>query len=404
MNKKTLMLAICLWTFIGIPLFQTGIISYLFYAINAYIVIIWAIRYSRVILTNLHNPIFLLIVIYEIWIVIVSTINLTISFGILYSCVAVPVIISVIVKERDYFLDAMYRMYALVTVVNLLSMVIFGKWISQYSHLACCILGGKNALSKILVPGLIVFMLKWVSRRDWKSMALILITCLQLVLSSSSTAVIITIICLVGMFFVKSRFIYKKMPFFLVAGEVFLIYFLSSSEGVINSIIQTLFRKNYTLAGRTYIWERALELIAENPFIGYGRGANVTVDIDYFGTNYYFSELHNAILQVMFNGGWIAIIIYSLILVCLYKICIKNRSINGNILAIGMACCFIAGMTESVQDAITIWMVYGMVMSCPIINENASVINIRSVEEGRNEGEKEISRYNVRTEVVAKSI
>ena len=99
------------------------------------------------------------------------------------------------------------------------------------------------------------------------------------------------------------------------------------------------FQKDPTLTGRTLIWERAVEYIANSPILGYGYSGNFTLTNGFILSSTGQSA-HNYYLDLLLRGGLIQLLLHiSIVFVAMGKIekDIRHAS-NGlaNILSVGM--------------------------------------------------------------------
>ena len=79
-----------------------------------------------------------------------------------------------------------------------------------------------------------------------------------------------------------------------------------------DSIIENVFQKKMTLSGRTDIWESALYYIAQSPISGYG-----TEDRDLNIVKITFNHCHNIVLEILYRGGAIGLILFLIVLVAI---------------------------------------------------------------------------------------
>lgn len=139
--------------------------------------------------------------------------------------------------------------------------------------------------------------------------------------SHSSTAIICTILMIIFLKLLKS----KKNKYFEYGKFWILLYFcityiLVSNNAFINKIFQLLTGK-VGFTGRTILWTRAIEIIKNSPIIGYGIGMSDHLNI--WG-GYYSS--HNTILEILLEGGIIALLIWIILILQALKCIKKNQN------------------------------------------------------------------------------
>lgn len=119
---------------------------------------------------------------------------------------------------------------------------------------------------------------------------------------------------------------FKVILIFIIFMFIFIVMF--NGQIYFEKFLENHLGKNTTLSGRTFIWEKARYYITKAPIFGYGL-QNTSILLERFGINH----VHNIILDILYNGGIIALIAYLYII----KLCIKminkdrNSFISNNI-------------------------------------------------------------------------
>ena len=121
-------------------------------------------------------------------------------------------------------------------------------------------------------------------------------------------------------------------------------------------IIKILLKKDLTFTGRTLIWDNTIKYIKRRPFFGYGvepydiRGLK--------NNNLAAIFAHNQILEIIYQGGLILYVLYSYLMLIIYK---KFKEYKDNnvikIFSIYFLALFIMMLTE-VYNNPTIFMMY----------------------------------------------
>lgn len=108
--------------------------------------------------------------------------------------------------------------------------------------------------------------------------------------------------------------------YLLVVEQIFLQY----SDFIVNKL-----NKGITLNGRTPIWERCLYYLQDQPLIGFGyEERSVTI------SKILFNHAHNIMLEILYRGGFIGIILFVILLIVLGRK-IKNYQNNGIVMMLG---------------------------------------------------------------------
>ena len=142
--------------------------------------------------------------------------------------------------------------------------------------------------------------------------------------SGSSTAVICTLSLVVLLWLLKQekmKLASKKS--FWISLFVFIVYSVFSMENsLLYRFIIGLTGKS-GFSGRYYLWGQAINMICESPFVGYGR-----LNRNYLSVwGGYFSS-HNMILELLLQGGMVALFIFVLMMICYLKIIGKNNDMK----------------------------------------------------------------------------
>lgn len=121
-------------------------------------------------------------------------------------------------------------------------------------------------------------------------------------------------------------------------------------------IIKILLKKDLTFTGRTLIWDNTIKYIKRRPFFGYGVES---YDIRGLKNNNLAAIFaHNQILEIIYQGGLILYVLYSYLMLIIYK---KFKEYKDNnvikIFSIYFLALFIMMLTE-VYNNPTIFMMY----------------------------------------------
>lgn len=122
----------------------------------------------------------------------------------------------------------------------------------------------------------------------------------------------------------------KKSIFNFMHSTKALIFSLFINIGIVFFKIQNLFsfiivgilHKSLTLSSRVYVWDLAIRKISRKPILGYGLNESGTF-INLWG---YELQTLNQILQLLAEGGIIALIIFLILIYICYKVIKKNRT------------------------------------------------------------------------------
>lgn len=129
-----------------------------------------------------------------------------------------------------------------------------------------------------------------------------------------------------------------------IAGFFLLVIF--RLQNIFAPLFQMLGR-NVTLSGRTYIWDTTLQMIMENPFIGYGK-QTADYRAELVPQAFAAIDAHNYILEILFAGGAIALLFATVFFAKLLKKLYTSRyHLCTKTVLIIMSCYFAVMLTET---------------------------------------------------------
>ena len=130
---------------------------------------------------------------------------------------------------------------------------------------------------------------------------------------NSITAVICLLIIILYIITNKFKIWDKLLTYKNIVIFSLVLFFLLVVIGVSNisflvNFVENILKKSVTLTGRTDIWAKTLKYIGLSPVFGYGMEKNIVL-LQKFGINH----VHNIFLQIMYNGGIVALLIFGYI-------------------------------------------------------------------------------------------
>ena len=194
----------------------------------------------------------------------------------------------------------------------------------------------------------------------WKKWGVIGACVLSAVLSDSVTAIITTIVLLLSIMFALSsdfsRFQNPKLFMILYLGLILILF--SMQENVVTDFFMTnILHRTGNFTGRYVLWSAAFHMISLHPLLGYGRSAQ-----DYIAAwgGYYSS--HNYILEILLQGGILALVLFGIIIFSgvgsLYKM--RHCKVS-TCLTFFLTTVLIAAMMESAVHSVYI---FGLFVFC----------------------------------------
>lgn len=137
----------------------------------------------------------------------------------------------------------------------------------------------------------------------------------------------------------------------------FVFIVLNVGTEIFSGFIEGVLHKSITFTGRNLLWQEALQLINNNPYIGYGRVSTNYISI--WGGKY---SSHNIILELLLQGGIVALIPFLVIIFKAIKMLNKYRNSDlGNMLFMALFLMFISLMMEAFVHEVYL---YGTLILC----------------------------------------
>lgn len=278
------------------------------------------------------NPILINIFLFEIWILIITFLsngNIFRSFiNAVSSVVFTMYIIKSYLKNKNKTIKVFKNVLFTLVFLQLTTEILYPNGMiadlyfnNQYNALFFVTLD--NGTTSLVCLCLMLINISCAEDLNNKKNILLqkIICLLSAYFSGSSTAIICTILMLIFLKLLKSQknnyFEYGKFWILLYFGITFI---LVSNNNFINKLFQLLTGKE-GFTGRNFLWAKAINMIKNSPIIGYGIG--MKDHLSAWGG--YFSS-HNTILEILLEGGFIALFIWIILILQTLKNIKKNQN------------------------------------------------------------------------------
>lgn len=228
----------------------------------------------------------------------------------------------------------------------------------------CYFLGYHNsffqyALIAICVSWLYVYF----TGRKLRSFCLIAVSYASILITWSATSVTVLIMVTLFMFLPSQRLrdwiTFPKIFVGTLAADIFITIFrVMDRVSLVAWWIEAVLKKQVTLSGRTYIWDKFYRLFFAHPILGYGAGEHIYIFSSFMGThNQYFEFLH--------QGGVIALAIYILFNLAVGKKLVQYRKSRSCYLFLVI----LAGLyTIFISEALSTPIIYMLLMMAYNVN------------------------------------
>ena len=324
------------------------------------------------------SRIMLFITLYQISLFFSTVINNGNYWKLLVSCgtiISFCMITELAVKKNcGLYFKSILNVYIPLSVLNLFIVLIFPQGIAREDYYGNIyyLLGSRNGFSPLFIP-LLIFSYIYSGMNDKKytpmTLFFTMIVSVSILITWSATGVAGLAMLLLFILLIYGRKIaslFNSLTLSVIYIAAFLGIIVFRLQYVFSFIIEKLLHKSMTFTGRTDIWDIALRLIKRSPLFGYGvyEGHGLI----FVRGQYYYA--HNAVLEVLLQGGAVSLIFYGAIFasaaVSLYK---YRKQKPAQILSFGIFTVLTMMLMEAYS---TIWIFSLPVIACyiPYITEN----------------------------------
>ncbi len=293
----------------------------------------------------------ILFLFYSIETFVVTSYHEGISTGLFFSIISYSFLFSLFLLDFDLLLNAIAVIGYIVTFVNFLSVILTTR-----ADDSIYFIGGKNRLSIILIPLLMIILLNEIRQHGkirLRAKLCWFIGIFSIALAGSGTGIVVVAFAI---FF--AILFWKANPSkYIIIGIILALYALLilSSNTVLGSQVwinvTSGLGKRSDLTDRTLVWGSLLRMLRHNWLLGLGRGATNTF-INNWGLMASANEAHNAVLELFLDGGVVGFILYAIA----FTISVKKTDTStkeGKVIFIAIAVIMINGLTESVTTIFT---------------------------------------------------
>ncbi|MDV4150292.1 O-antigen ligase family protein [Clostridium sp. AL.422] len=337
---------------------------------DIYRVLISLILVVKLIFRMRYNKFTLLWIIFEAWIVLVTIIR---GGSITYSIKMAVIIISLAVLFEIYsdkpvtLYKNIYYIFELFIYINFITLLLFPNGMYSTGVVGETtenwFLGFKNKHLTYFLPATgITLILCKLEKFNFRRILLLIVTFISALYVKSGTG----LLCLSVLYiivlapFIKKKYKIFNMRTYLCAIIIMLFAIpILRLQYLFSYIIVVILKKDINLTYRTEIWDTALNAISQHPIIGWGeQGYDVRQQL--YSSNSIISA-HNQILEYLYIGGIISMILYFIINIMMVKKTSKYAKFEATqIVSALYLALHIALIAEVYVDA-SMYMIYFMV-------------------------------------------
>lgn len=233
---------------------------------------------------------------------------------------------------KQYIKTIMFLMECL-CLAHLLIIVLFpeGFYVSRLGIRAGNYLLGQknNAVSYLLVACVTAFFYGYFGGSKFREIAVYAVSIISSILARSSTSMV-GLILLVILFYLVRRGV--KFNIYVLLGinvTLFLIFVVFRLQiPIFKFFIENVLKKSVTLTDRDVVWNTVLNYIRKRPLFGYGIQKELT-RFGTFGTRL-FMYAHNQILQELFDGGIVQLLLYIFLILMISRKLNKYKNLTSS--------------------------------------------------------------------------
>lgn len=335
-NKRYLLCIIMLLPFFAPTYLASVPFISCIYSILYIVATVWAVfsYVSRKIAPSLIVKLFILL---EGWFFIITYFNGG-SIGIAYKRLwLIPLLASIVdifSKQMKILLKSLMLHFELCIYINFLTVIFypngfFSRANTAYDATMEWFLGANNNFVIWLFPAMcVVWLCKEYFGNDRRCYLLFGVIILTELVNGSSTGLVGVILLFLCINFKTVKKIITPIRSVVLAVILFVVIVINRSYYFLEPIIVGILGKDMTFTYRIYIWDNAIKAIGEKPLVGYGLLNNEDV-VSMLGNagNMILRgavHCHCQILQIIFQGGIIGLLILILIYIISLKKCILN--------------------------------------------------------------------------------
>lgn len=293
------------------------------------------------------NPIILLVALYYLVLCISTLINdgdlkqiLIRSANFVVICILIDLLANHDLRRLIVSLTLLFEIYV---YINFVIILIFpnGLYTSEYFR-QNYFLGYKNQMINIILPAMCLSILNYYQTKpapdkQWlpwlRTCMLIFISTLSAVLVHSGASTLMTAAMLLFWFlqgFLSAK-VFNFRNYLILNILFFFVIVIFRMQDLFAFIIEDVLHKDLTLTGRTVIWDRTYELIAQKPILGYGVQFYEERQALYHIETGWISKVagmhaHDRFLETVYRGGFILLLDYLAILLATNHYLMKFRN------------------------------------------------------------------------------
>lgn len=246
-----------------------------------------------------------------------------------FSTISIAMICDVGSKNKEIFYSAVLFCFEIFIYINLLTEFLYypdGMYISQYGQFVArsnYFLGFYNNHTKYFIPALLfAFLYMYYTGKRLRTYCLTLAIYISAILVWSGGVILSLIAMAIAYAFSKNRRkVFNYYQYWMMHILFFIFIILFKIQYLFQWLIDGILGKWNSLMGRMTLWNVQMKLIAKSLWIGHGRQS--ALFRGYECNIYWGGHAHNMLLEILYQGGLLYLILFTILIVvagkALYK-------------------------------------------------------------------------------------
>lgn len=221
-------------------------------------------------------------------------------------------------KDVNIFLKYLSILFGIFIIINIITMFIYypnGMYTDILGDPNYYFLEHDNGSFYYALPTILLFVLyniRKYNKINFLCYGFIIINIIGYLYVWSTMAFSCLIFLLIVLLLFNNKIVKKiissNIPEIIILSLLIGIVFFNI-QNKFQDLLSNIFKKDVTLSGRTKLWEKSIEVINNNKLIGYGQ-EYLDIRMKRFG----ISHVHNIVLQILYNGGIVAMSFFSVLI------------------------------------------------------------------------------------------
>lgn len=224
------------------------------------------------------------------------------------------------------FLRGVVPVFELWVYVNFVLMLLYpqGLYFLQDAYDWFHFLGHPNGIIKVAFPGIALALAYAICTKKplaiARALLLFVVTGASVLRVRSMTAIVGLVIFAAGvlyLFVFRSTWLVRVINMSVVNVSCLSVFYIIINRLYIIAIpfIENVLKKSWSFSGRAFLWTEVRHFISQKPVLGWGVEYSA---VRHARIGYNWSSFHSIILDILYDGGYIALVAFIGIFVCIW--------------------------------------------------------------------------------------